>query len=418
LLNAIPASEPAPRRRPSGAETVAELCQGTTVSAERVRHDTHVAVPDAVFSPALTAESLSQTAASATAISHHCDVLLRGLADRAAHQGAAGLSTQLLASADAAAEARASWLRAARSWYRITTDTRDGTTPAAAEMADLALWTGRLAYSDPAWTPALSPSQAARPPETLAPEPGDLPRVVAAVHQASETLTRIAATDYDQISKASPAGRLLVATRSLPESFDIPQPFAPAPADRVDTLLISYQGAGAASAHTTAVLDAVAAEVRAPSWVLAVARAAVHAELSPAEKAGLQPAEPTAEMREFPGPVERILQDLGVTSTEALQRAAAIDQAGERLIIDAAPGAEPLQSSSEVIDRNRSAAVAEMVNYTLASGNRRIVAVLHPPEPRATGLAGGTDIQRIAGSLASQAGHHDVRSVPEFEAEP
>ena len=43
----------------------------------------------------------------------------------------------------------------ARAWYRITTDTRGTITPAAAEAADLALWTGRLAYADPNWTPAL-----------------------------------------------------------------------------------------------------------------------------------------------------------------------------------------------------------------------------------------------------------------------
>lgn len=151
LLHAIPANTRPPRCVPVGTETVADLCQCATVSAERIRHAARVLVPDPVWSPALTASSLSQTAASATVISHHCHVVLRSLALRAGQQDAAGLSDRLLAGADAAANARSSWLHAARAWYRITTDTRHGTTPAAAEMADLTLWTGRLAYSDPAW---------------------------------------------------------------------------------------------------------------------------------------------------------------------------------------------------------------------------------------------------------------------------
>jgi hypothetical protein len=73
----------------------------------------------------------------------------------------------------------------------MTTDTRGTVSPAAAETADLALWTGRLAYADPSCTPALGPSQATRTPQALAPEPGDLPTVVAAVRQASQTMTRI-----------------------------------------------------------------------------------------------------------------------------------------------------------------------------------------------------------------------------------
>jgi hypothetical protein len=57
----------------------------------------------------------------------------------------------------------------------ITTDTRGTISLVAAETANLALWTGRLAYADPCWTPALGPSHRTRTPEALAPEPHDLP---------------------------------------------------------------------------------------------------------------------------------------------------------------------------------------------------------------------------------------------------
>ena len=113
------------------------------------------------------------------------------------------------------------------------------------------MWTGRLAYTDPAWTPALGPSHTPRTPEALAPEPRDLSAVVATVHQATETLTQIAAAGHAQIRAAAQAGRLLVPTRSLPDRFDIPHPFAPAPSDRVDTLLHAYHNARTASAQAT-----------------------------------------------------------------------------------------------------------------------------------------------------------------------
>src|ERR1022692_580798 len=125
------------------------------------------------------------------------------------------------------------------------------------------------------WTLDLGPSQATRPPEALAPGPSDLQGVVAAVHHACHTLTQIAAADQDQIRTAAGAGRLLVPTRSLPDKFDIPHPFAHAPSDRVDQVLADYRDAGTASTRATAAVGEVATAVRAPSQVLTAARAAV-----------------------------------------------------------------------------------------------------------------------------------------------
>ena len=226
LLHAIPPNSLAPRCVPGGSETVTSLCQGTTSTAERIRHAATITIPDPAWSPALTAESLSHAAACSTVISHNCEILLRTLATSAGQQGSDALADRLLESAEAAGQARTAWLHAARAWYRITTDTRGTIAPAAAETADLALWTGRLAYADPSWNPAIGPSHATRTPQELAPEPGDLASVVAAVHQATETLTQIAGADHSQIRAAADAGRLLVPTRSLPDRFDIPHPFA------------------------------------------------------------------------------------------------------------------------------------------------------------------------------------------------
>lgn len=78
----------------------------------------------------------------------------------------------------------------------------------------------------------------------------------------------------------------------------------------------------------------------------------------------------------LPGPVERIMSDLGVTSPAALQRAAAVDQAGEQLILETAqePGARRLSPASG--DPGRSAASAEVINHMLASGDPRAAAIL------------------------------------------
>jgi hypothetical protein len=144
LLHAIPVNALAPRRIPVGGEAVTRLCQGTTDTAERVRHAALAAVPQAAWSPALTADSFRQTAASATVISHNCATVLSSLAVLAQQRGVPRLTRDLLTSARAAAAARTSWLAAAQAWSRITTDTRAAISPAATEAADLALWTGSL----------------------------------------------------------------------------------------------------------------------------------------------------------------------------------------------------------------------------------------------------------------------------------
>src|SRR6266542_151845 len=303
------------RRVPAGTETVPGLCEGTVGSAERIRHVAWLLVPQAAWSPGLTADSLRQSAGCGTVISHHCEILLRSLAGGTAER--TGASARLLASAEACGQARQEWLRAARGWNRVTTDTRGVISPAAAEAADLALWTGRLAYAGPGWTLERGPSQAVRPPEALASRPGDLRIVVAAVHHACETVAQVAAADHQQIRTAAAAAQ---AGSHSPVATDGGRPAAEP------------------------------ARVRHGSW-----------------DAG--------------GPVQRILQDLGVISTSALQRAAAIDLAGEQLILDNAPAADIPGRRSVTPNLSRSTGTAEVVNHMLASGNPRALAILRPPLP-------------------------------------
>jgi hypothetical protein len=169
-LRAVPVGVLQPRRRPVRAETVQELCQGIADCAERVRRAATTDLPDPALASWITAESFHQAAAHATVVSHNCEILQRALAARAADHSSAGLSRHLLASAQAAARARVAWLTAAQAWLYIKTDAYGDIAPAANEIVDLALWTGRLAYADPHWTPTVGPDHTSRSPQELAPE--------------------------------------------------------------------------------------------------------------------------------------------------------------------------------------------------------------------------------------------------------
>lgn len=99
----------------------------------------------------------------------------------------------------------------------------------------MALWTGRLACADPAWTPARRPSDAVRDPASLVPGGAELTEIASAMHYTADSLARAARTDLDTAA-AGTAGRLYVTTRSLPAHYDVPRPYADAPAtDRRQT---------------------------------------------------------------------------------------------------------------------------------------------------------------------------------------
>ena len=151
--------------------------------------------------------------------------------------------------------------------------------PTAGEAGDFALCTGRLAYADAAWTLSSGPGHQPRPPHDLAPHPGDVALALAAAHHARDAMTSLAYAQRERIRTAASAGRLLVSTRSLPDTMDIPRPFAPALPDHVYALLRICQDTAEAAAEASARAGEAAAAVRAPSHVLTAARAAVHASL-------------------------------------------------------------------------------------------------------------------------------------------
>src|SRR5260370_29772979 len=99
--------------------------------------------------------------------------------------------------------------------------------PTAGEAADLALCMGRLAYADAAWTLSSGPGHQPRPPQDLAPHPGDVPQALAAAHHACDAVTSLAYAQRERIRTAASAGRLLVPPRSLPHTVALPPPFSP-----------------------------------------------------------------------------------------------------------------------------------------------------------------------------------------------
>src|SRR5271165_75556 len=339
LLLAIPLNVPLPRPVLDGGEPVASLYDAVITSAERARHAAWVMGAQPAWSPHLTADSLRHVAATSTVTSHHCEILLRSLAARTTGSETATVRASLLRAADAAGRARDGWLHLARALNQVDTDTMRHLAPTAGEAGDLALCTGRLAYADAAWTLSSGPGHQPRPPHNLAPHPGDVPLALAAAHHACDAVTSLAYVQRERIRTAASAGRLLVPTRSLPDTMDVPRPFASALPDHVYALLRLCQDTAEAAAEASAQAGEAAAAIRAPSRHLTAARVAARvgrdASTSPQRPAASPGPDVTGHPREDPGAVQAALHRLGVNSPDLLQRAADIDRAGAHLILEA-----------------------------------------------------------------------------------
>ena len=350
LLRAIPGSALPPRRVPGPGHDIAGLREGTIVTAERIsRVAWHTANRPA---PAITTSSLRHTANASTLTSHHCELLLRAVAERTApHFPAPDVRREITCAAEAAGRARASWLAVARTLRRIMLETPSDAPEPPGEVSDLALWTGRLTYTDPRWTLASGPEHQTRPPYALARSVADIPLLISAVHHALDCLEATAGAEYDQLQAAARAGRIVVPARSLPRP-EAREPFAAAPRSRITDVLGVYRTAGQASAHAATAASAVATSVGAPSRVLATARAATGTDgrwrrvPRPVARSGL----------DWPGPLETSMRDLGVTSPWLLQRAIALDRASAQLIMDAAAEPDASRGSGPVTAPGRSRA--------------------------------------------------------------
>ena len=232
--------------------------------------------------------------------------------------------------------ARDGWLHLARALNQVDTDTVRHLATAAGEAGDLALCTARLAYADPpgpypagpAWPPDPAPARR-RPGSRRRPAGRRPPRL----RRRDQPGPRPARADKNRGRRGSAPGP----HRSLPDTMDIPRPFAPALPGHVHALLHLCQETAQASAEAPAQAGEATATVRVSSNVLTVAAAA-------ARDAGTSPQHPaapelavTGQPGEGPaGATQAALRRLGVSSPDLLQRAAGIDRANEQLIIEAA----------------------------------------------------------------------------------
>jgi hypothetical protein len=319
LLAAVPVNAAPARRLPHPADPVTALSAGTVTAAERVSRAARDLADRARWAPDMNATSARRGAAACVVTALNCETILCSLA-AADGAGYLDLPAELADTAAAASAARAAWLMAARSWDQMTTDCHGYLSQAAADAEDLALWTGRLAYADPSWTPAREPSRSVRPASGLADSQLTLTGTAAAVHHAASALYRLAAAGHAQVTAAAAAGRLYVPTRSLPDGYDIPHRLAAAPLSRIDAMLERYAAAWQASGRLLETAGRVAETVGSPSRILTAAAAAVGWPAGRTISSGL---------------VLQVLQRMGVTSPDLLQRAAAVDSAAGLLLEEA-----------------------------------------------------------------------------------
>ena len=342
LLMAVPVNVVARRSPPVGPETAAELCAGIEASAFRLRALTYRAAGQAAWSPSVTADSWRWVANGAAVTCHISEQMLARLADQERQGAPAGAGMQFGSAAKAMGQASARWRAVVAAWNQMTTESTGLRAAGIADMGDLVVRVGRLAFADPEWVPDRARRAPLRDAGDLAPDIGRATMVVGAVHHLAEALARLAAADLDGVRLAGRAGRLYVPTRTLPEEYDVPYRFGNAtPADLRD-LLDAYGSAAGAAGQALTALDRVAITLEAPSRVLVAARTAPHRVAAPGGVPGVPgqrmggssaPATKVASARpRAPGPVEHTLHKLGITDPVPLLRAMAIDKAAGNLI--------------------------------------------------------------------------------------
>lgn len=335
VLLAVPANVMPVRRVPDSARSVDDLCAAVIATAERARAAAWEAASAGPTSTAICSISWYRIAAASTVTSHHCRLLYSALAERTAAEQDGELSDILLRAASHADRAREYWLDSAREFRDIATDIQNYISPAAAEAGDLALWTGKLAHADADWTLSLGPGQPVRLATGLAPQIADVPGVVAAVHEASDALGTLATANLEQARQAVHGRRLLVATKSLPEKYDIPLRYCEPPEPYAASLLAcchdTAQNAGLLAEKGSEIADRVGA----PSRTLVALRAAAREQPVSRPPADPHRVERTEATASGVGPVGSRLRSLGIENARYLWRASAIDRAADQVIREA-----------------------------------------------------------------------------------
>ena len=347
MLAAIPANLP-PAYRPLTAETtVPGLCEGVITTAARLQYGAAAFARTARWSAQATSASWRHDALASAITADSSEVIIRSLARRATSLGLhPAIQAHLDNSARALKLACTAWRAVTGEWDLLSTGThkRAGISPVAAEMDDLVLRIGRLAYRNPGWTPACGDASLARQAADLAPNADAISTVLAAVHHATDTLTHIAVTDRRCVRQAAADHRLYIPTRLLPEDYDIPRSYTPAPRSRVTALLDGYRLAVKTCTAATTALDDLALAAGAPSRVLAAAHTAPAVTNRQAPAPGQVQADRTRDlvssgqlpaMPVQPGRIEDVVRDLQLTEPALLLRAAAIDEAARDLLAEA-----------------------------------------------------------------------------------
>ena len=337
LLHAIPINLPPPRHAPRDGLPIPELCAGTVIAAERLRHLAYIGATRGHHPKAALAASWQRTAQAAAITGHCSELILRQLAGPGTCPPAAATAIEL--AAQAASRSWRTWRDIAHDWDIFTTNRGAAFTPVATEIGDLVLWAGRLAHTDPAWTPARSHTSQLRPTADFTGHGDTITAVVTALHNASDALTCIAAYDSEYVRWAAARDQVYVPTRLLPAEDDVPYRYVPARPGMRDELLARYDTAADAAGCATSALDQLVLTLNPQPTTLITVRAATSLTNpwlphSPATITA-SPAEQPA-----PGRVEQTLRSRGISEPALLARAADLDDATEALISSATSIAE------------------------------------------------------------------------------
>lgn len=362
LLMSVPGNSIPGRPVLQGPESIPELVGQIKVSATRLRAITLQTAGQAAWSPAITADSWRWTATAAAIINDLGERMLRSMAGQAGHwPGPPGVSVLLDSAAELMGEAVTRWRQGTVVWKDMSTESRGLTAPFVADIGDLVVRVGRLAFADPLWTPSLSRRSTLRDPADLAADPPRAAVIVGALHETADALAHMAVADLRDVSLAIRAGRLYTPTRSLPARYDVPYAYWHAPPDAVHAVRHAYQEVVDASAQAARAVGAVAATVHAPGWRLAARwefghPAQVTSEPQPRQVSG---GGRRLDMSFSPGAAEQALRSIGVTDAFLMLRAKAIDRATRNLIADARAEFMPHDGHGQPRDMRPPARAAE-----------------------------------------------------------
>ena len=349
LLHAIPINLPPPRHPPHDGLPVPELCGGTILAAERLRHLAHLSAVRGHHPKVALAASWQRTAQAAAITGHCSELILRQLTQPGTHPPAAAAGTAIEQAADAASRSWRSWRALAHDWDTFTTNRGTALTPVAAEVGDLTLWAGRLAHTDPAWTPARTHASPPRPSADFTGRGTTITAVATALHHTSDALARIAAHDRQNVRSAAATDQIYIPTRLLPEDDDVPYRHAPAPPAMLDELLATYDVVTETAMRTAAALDQLVLTLNPQPTTLITLRAAAPLTIPylpystvalPAHRIQQPP----------PGQLEQALRNRGISDPMLLARAADLDGATKVLISSAASITERRASATHTAE--------------------------------------------------------------------